>query len=198
MNATLIERQVEAFSDSMLEQVRDADACNSVEDAVLIATNLCKTLVELERRKIEKGATPNPLFTELFVRLVKMMIKSTSILQREAMELQKKGFAIQGTTELAEMLYQSRELLVSLTDDTEFKLPDYEEFREVAKTSPPPQSWYEEDASQELTHHFPRPSSASKLPSSNSTILNTTSSTGRTFPSTSGSKIIAGNPHRPR
>ena len=145
MNATLIERQVEAFSDSILEQVRDADACNSVEDAVLIATNLCKTLVELERRKIEKGATPNPLFTELFTRLVKMMIKSTSILQREAMELQKKGFAIQGTTELAEMLYQSRELLVSLTDDTEFKLPDYEEFREAAKTSPPPQSWYEED-----------------------------------------------------
>jgi hypothetical protein len=146
MSTSVIERQVEAFSDSVEDQPTGGDQSVTLEDAILVALNLGRMLEEAQTRKLDEGRESNSSTIDLFTRLARHMIKATSALNKAAQELQSSGHRVKGAAELANLLYKSREFLVRLQNSAQpqVKLPDYNDFSKAATVSPPPQSWFEE------------------------------------------------------
>lgn len=151
----MIDRQLEAYRDSVLDAHEEAMAAESVQDllrtgiavARLVVDNArqcraaCQMTPELAANLIEKCRT-----------VLAVMVKG----QRRFRVAKGSGHELLGEDEYQEAVLEVRELMTSLRDAvTPAGKPSpapeaeqvraLEEFKQLASTHPPPQSWFEED-----------------------------------------------------
>jgi hypothetical protein len=143
---TAVERQVTAYNDSAIEASQLATSCwdsyRYVQELVLLGPGIA-----------EGAQAVAQYLTQDSLGALRMLLGAMGSVLRMGAVLREHDFKLEGIDEFNEALRKIRFLVADATDATnggnQESLPSHsrsaESFEELAKKSPPPQSWYEED-----------------------------------------------------
>jgi hypothetical protein len=146
--STLIDRQVAAFGDAVVEGHNEAMAFWTVQDVAAAGPGVARAVLQV----IAQHRSESPLTDESIQRfslacrkLLQVMTQGRKMIR----EMKARGFDVKGESEFADAMQDVRELLARLQEGSE---PPIEAplittvpVEDEVASEPPPQKWFEED-----------------------------------------------------
>jgi hypothetical protein len=147
---TVIERQVRAFGDAVMDAHREAMRYWTVQELAIAGPNVVQTFKGI----IERHRADGPFdagAAQGLIGLCRVMLQAMGELLEMMGDCKARGFDITGTAECGDAVLEIRELLASLIEpSTPAKHPatsggSLDAFAAASRELPPKQSWFDED-----------------------------------------------------
>jgi hypothetical protein len=148
--SSVIEKQVKAFGDAVMDAHREAMHYWTVQELAIAGPNVVQMFKGIIERHRAEGPFDAGAAQDL-IGLCRVMLQAMGELLDMMRDCKARGFDITGTAECGDAMLEIRELLASLVEpstSTKQIAPSgnsIDEFAAASKELPPKQSWFEED-----------------------------------------------------
>jgi hypothetical protein len=146
--STLIDRQVAAFGDAVVEAHKEAMAFWTVQDVASAGPGVARAVLQI----ITQHRSESPLSDEsvqAFCLACRKLLRVMTQGRKMIREMKARGFDVKGEPEFADAMLEVREALVLLEESSEhpFEAPPNAAVPADEPVEPelPPQKWFEED-----------------------------------------------------